>query len=259
MRTVIPYYGGKARLAKKIAALMPEHRFYAEPYSGSAAVLLAKEPAEREVINDVDGRLVNFWRVLRDNPQELTYKLLMTPYAEDEVVRARELSKDPVEDARRYFVLCTQTYNGGGTKASSWSLSLTEGGWAPSSFNNSAMRLHALAERMQHVAIAKRDAFQIIKQFDRTDAVIYCDPPYVVDSRSGGEAYRHEQDDSHHRELAKLLADSKATVLVSGYRSPLYEDIFGNWEAHEFETHKTSASTKDKKKPKAVEVVWKKE
>lgn len=258
MRTVIPYYGGKARLSKRIAALMPEHRFYVEPYAGSAAVLLAKKKAEREVLNDLDGRLVNFWRVLRDRPDELAVQLFRTPYSEQEVILAREIAQDPLEDARRYFVACTQTYNGGGTKASSWSLSLTEGGWAPASFNNAVARLHLIADRLQSVAIAQRDALQLIQQFDRPDAVIYCDPPYVMGSRTGGKAYTHEQDDGHHRDLADLLARSKATVLVSGYHSPLYDDIFQDWEAIEFDTHKTSASTKNKKKPSATEVVWRK-
>jgi len=258
MRTVIPYYGGKARLAKKIAELMPAHRFYLEPYAGSAAVLLAKDKAEREVINDLDGRLVNFWRVLRNKPTELAYQLFMTPYSEEEVLLARSQALDSLEDARRYFVSCTQTYNGGGTKGSAWSLSLTEGGWAPSSFNNAVARLNLVADRLQGVAVAQRDALQLIKQFDKPDAVIYCDPPYVMDSRSGGGAYKHEQDDQHHRDLADLLSRSKATVLVSGYRSPLYEKLFKGWEAVEFETHKTSAGTKNKKKPEAVEVVWRK-
>lgn len=245
-------------MSKRIAELMPAHRFYVEPYAGSAAVLLAKKPAEREVLNDIDGRLVNFWRVLRDRPDELAYKLFMTPYAEEEVKLARQVSEDPLEDARRYFVSCTQTYNGGGTKASAWSLSLTEGGWAPSSFNNAVVRLNLVADRLQRVAIAKRDALQLIRQFDKPDAVIYCDPPYVMESRSGGGAYRHEQDDGHHRDLASVLSESKATVLVSGYRSPLYEKLFKRWEAIEFETHKTSAGTKNKKKPEAVEVIWRK-
>jgi DNA adenine methylase len=258
MRTVIPYYGGKARMAKRFVELMPKHKFYAEPYSGSAAVLLAKPKADREVINDLDVRLVKFWRVLRDRHQELAYSLFMTPYSEEEVRLSYEVSDDPLEDARRYFLSCTQTYNGGGTKASSWSLSLSEGGWAPESFHRSVARIYEVADRMRTVGVSNRDALTIIQHFDRRGAVIYCDPPYVISSRSGGDAYKHEQDDSHHKELAEALNNSQATILVSGYHSPLYDSLFDGWEVFEFDASKTSANTTKKKKPKAVEVIWRK-
>lgn len=256
LATPIPYYGGKARLAKRFVELMPEHRYYLEPYSGSAAVLLAKPPCEREVLNDLDGRLVNFWMMLRDHPKELIGLLKDTPYSEDEVRRAYEMSMDPLEDARRYFVTCTQTYNGGGTSQSSWSLSLTEGGWAPQSFQRTVDRLLDVSQRLKDVAVSNRDALKIIASFDREGAVIYADPPYVLSSRGGGEAYRHEQGDDHHRELAEVLEHSRACVLVSGYHSPLYDELFGHWETFEFPRHKTSAGGSTK--PESIEVIWRK-
>src|SRR4051794_15717834 len=71
LKPPIPYFGGKARIAPWIVSLMPPHRVYVEPFAGSAAVLFAKARATHEILNDVDGEVVNFFRVLRERPEDL--------------------------------------------------------------------------------------------------------------------------------------------------------------------------------------------
>jgi DNA adenine methylase len=70
VRTPLTYYGGKQRLAAQIVPLMPAHRVYFEPFAGGAAVLFAKPRVERETLNDIDGRVMRFWRALRDRPED---------------------------------------------------------------------------------------------------------------------------------------------------------------------------------------------
>ena len=103
------YYGGKAHLAPKIAALLPPHDHYVEPFAGSLAVLLAKEPSRAETVNDLDGDLVTFWRVLRDRPEELERVCALTPHSVEEFVAAADRADcDELEAARRVFVVLTQ-------------------------------------------------------------------------------------------------------------------------------------------------------
>lgn len=102
---VLKYYGSKFRLAQWIIKHFPEHRHYVEPFGGAANVLLVKEPSRLETYNDLNKSLVNFFRVLRDRPDELVEKVRLTPYARDEFEFCIESEPvdEPVEMARRLF------------------------------------------------------------------------------------------------------------------------------------------------------------
>lgn len=122
-----PYYGGKTRLAPWIVSLMAHHRVYVEPFAGTASVLLAKPRSKLEVINDLDGDVVTFFRVLRDRPDELERACRLTPYARDEFLEAREPREDltDLERARRWWCRVTQGFNASpGRWATGWSLSV---------------------------------------------------------------------------------------------------------------------------------------
>jgi DNA adenine methylase len=111
MRPPTQYFGAKGRLAPWIASLLPPARTFVEPFAGSAAVLFAKPPSPTEVINDADGDLVLFFRVLRDRGPELARALTLTPYARAEL-RAANLDRpglDELERARRVFVRLNMT------------------------------------------------------------------------------------------------------------------------------------------------------
>lgn len=98
------YYGGKFRLGSWIARHLPDHVAYVEPFGGAAGVLLRKDPSELEVYNDIDGSVVNFFKVLRERPQELIRQLKRTPFARAEFDLSFKPSPDPLEEARRFFV-----------------------------------------------------------------------------------------------------------------------------------------------------------
>lgn len=111
MNAILKYPGSKWTLAERIVREMPPHKFYLEPFFGSGAVFFNKDPAEYETINDLDGNVVNFFRVCREHPDELARAVNLTPFAREEFLSIQEraagediqLTGDSVEDARRFF------------------------------------------------------------------------------------------------------------------------------------------------------------
>jgi DNA adenine methylase len=113
LRPPFAYYGGKTKLAGTIAALLPDHLHYVEPFAGSLAVLLAKPRSRMETVNDLDGALINFWRVLRDRPLELARVCALTPHSRAEWEACADLDTgDDLEQARRVWVRLSQGRSG---------------------------------------------------------------------------------------------------------------------------------------------------
>jgi len=227
------YYGGKMTLAPQIAQLLPAHDHYVEPFAGSLAVLLAKEPSQAETVNDLDGDLVNFWKVLRDQPEALERLAALTPYsrAEYEISKSLDGATD-LERARRILVRLNQGRSN----------SMQPHGWrsgrkgSPSmghQFKNRAARITPTAERIAAVVIENRDAIEMIRDYGREPSVcVYADPPYLGSTRASN--YRHEMlEDDLHVKLADALRNCKASVVLSGYASPLYEELYPGWHRME--------------------------
>ncbi|MEV0254431.1 DNA adenine methylase [Streptomyces sp. NPDC050732] len=269
MKPPFPYYGAKARLAPWIAGLMPrEHRVYVEPFAGSAAVLFARtRPAAHEVLNDLDGNVTTFFRVLRDREQDLVRALALTPYSRQEY-RAAALSAvnlDDVERARRFFVRTSQSFNAAGAangKRASWSNGMRRGSSQAVTVADLVERLYAAAERLRRVVIENRPAHGVICAYDAPDAVFYCDPPYLDSTRTGlarscGGDYAHDTNtEADHRALAEVLTKVKATVLLSGYDSPLYGELYEGWWRAAITVQRPTSNRKGHTGPSAVEVVW---
>ena len=119
-RPALRYYGGKWLIAPWIIPFFPEHRAYLEPCVGGASVFARKRPCEVEILNDANGRLVNFFRQLRDNTAELRRRIELTPWAEDEYALCKAPAEEPVEDARRLYVASWQSVHGVGSDRSGW-------------------------------------------------------------------------------------------------------------------------------------------
>lgn len=257
MRPPIQYFGAKGELAPAIVALFPPHRGYVEPFGGSLAVLLAKEPSKIEVANDLDGRLMTFWRVLRERPEELLRVTSLTPHARDEVVRAAALDgENDLELARQVFVMLTQGR----------SRTLRRTGWrfftdpAGSSAGFAQYleaylgRIAPAAERLINVSLECRPALDVIAQYGAfEDNLLYVDPPYVTSTLASahGSRYTHGLNDDGHAELAQVLSECKANVVVSGYASDLYDDAFEGWHVETLKAHSGNAL-----EPAREEVVW---
>lgn len=232
------YYGGKSRLALWIAALLPPHRVYVEPFCGSAAVLFAKRPSTHEVINDRYGDLVTFMRVLRDRPRELELACRLTPYARDEYLAADLDAEglDELEQARRWWVRSSQSFGQMAKVGTGWSTSIKRGSNNARSAWNRLDRFQRCADRLGTVAIENRDALEVIRAYDDPTGVVYCDPPYlgttrsaVRDSRRRGDYACEFMSDDDHIALAEVVRSTRSAVLVSGYPSPLYDHLYAGW------------------------------
>lgn len=268
MRPPFKYYGAKVRLADWIASLLPPHRGYLEPFAGSGAVLFAKAPASHEVLNDLDGYVVNFFRVLREREDELVRACRLTPYSREEY-RACELRTDldELEQARRFFVRCMQSFNANGAGPAnrcSWSNGARRGGSSAAvSVRDTVERLHATAERLRTVIVDNRGFEHVVPLYDGPDVVIYVDPPYLGETRTAlDEAKRRVSNYLHdmpaaadHERLAEVLYQAEGTVLLSGYHSPLYDELYADWWTIETTVQRPSANAAGRTAD-AIEVLW---
>jgi DNA adenine methylase len=227
-------YGGKARLAARIAAHLPPHDLYCEPFGGMASVLLAKARSRREVLNDRDDDVATFWRVLRERPAELCLAVASTPYSRVEAQRASRPGDGlaELEVARRLVVLAGQTMHGAvATCRMGWRF---ETGTARRAHNLDAWlalpeRLAAIAARLRRVELEHADGFVVVPRFDGPGACFYVDPTYPASARGPRWAtagYRHELADADHVRLAELLQGIAGVAVVSGYDCSLYEALY---------------------------------
>lgn len=263
-RPAFPFYGGKARMAPIIVGLLPPHRLYVEPFAGSAAVLLAKPASKHEVLNDKDGNVVAFYRAIRECPAELRAALEATPYARDEYEACADMGEHLplVEWARRFVVRASQSVNAAGSAGSpGWALSTTRNQSRPGTFAGAVDRLDQVAARLRRVYIEHADAVSVIERHGQyADAVVYADPPYLRETRTsavGSSAYRHDAHapDEHRRFLA-ALNDCAATVVLSGYNSPLYRELLAGWQELPVVVSKPSANRAGRTQSSASELLW---
>lgn len=234
----IRYHGGKFRLASWIISHFPEHRCYVEPFGGGASVLLKKEASEAEVYNDLDGDVVNLFRVLR-NPktaQQLIDACALTPYSRDEFNCAYEDSDNQVELARRLIVRATMGFgSAGATKGKT--------GFRLDTKRNSATaqriwarqpdNLAAVASRFAGVLIENRSAIRCMRDHDTASTLHFVDPPYVHETRvetAKNSAYRFEMTNEEHVELLNVLKDLRGAVIVCGYNNDLYNNTLDGWK-----------------------------
>jgi DNA adenine methylase len=251
------YYGGKARLARRLVALMPRHRTYIEPFFGSGAVLFAKPPVLHEVVNDLDGAIVTFFRVLRERPEDLAAVCRLSPYARQEYEACGVLDAgDELEQARRFWVRVNQSFAKTGNKRTGWSVTTARSQSAPASVRSRIGRFEACAERLARVQIECCDAPELVERLAGADSLVYCDPPYVGTTRTSTGDYRVEADEMAHRRLAEVLRASPATVIVSGYASPLYEELFEGWWSASYDTWTTAGNARGAARRPRSERVW---
>lgn len=238
-RPVLRWHGGKWLLAPWIIGHFPRHRIYVEPFGGAASVLLRKPRAYAEVYNDLDAELVNLFRVLRGpQAEQLREQLALTPYARAEFTAAYEPSDDPVEQARRMIVRSLMGFGSTGAlgRSTGFRADSNKSGTTPAhDWANYPQLLPDIVARLAGVVIESRDAVAVMRAHDRCETLHYVDPPYVHETRSGGNPYcakhkyRHEMNDADHVALLDALRGLKGMVVLSGYPSPLYDQQLDGW------------------------------
>lgn len=232
------WYGGKYSHLDWLLPLLPECQHYCEPFGGSAAVLLNRAPSPVETYNDVDGEVVNFFRVLREQKDALLEAIGLTPFSREEFELAISGSIEGISDverARRFFVRARQVRTGLAQTASSgrWAncLLTSRAGMAGavSRWLGSVEGLAEIAQRLLRVQIENAPAIDVIKRYDSEQTLFYCDPPYPHASRGDSKAYAYEMTDDEHRALAAVLRSVKGKVALSSYQCDLMDELYGDW------------------------------
>lgn len=233
------WYGGKFSHLDWLLPLLPKTTHYCEPFGGSAAVLLNREPSPVETYNDIDGEVVNFFRVLRNKKDELIEKIGLTPFSYEEYLTAiKEKGNQTLPDierARLFYVRARQSRTGlaqgatGGRWAHCRLTSRAEMAGAVSRWLGAVKDLPLIAQRLLRVQIENRPAINVIKRYDSKDTLFYCDPPYPHECRGDIHAYGFEMSDKEHRDLAKVLNTVKGKVALSSYRCKLMDELYGQW------------------------------
>lgn len=253
MRRILNYPGSKWSMADLIVNQMPKHKAYLDPFMGSLAVFFSKEKAVLETLNDVDGRLVNLFKVMRDDPENLQYQIYHTLYSREEFMKSNEISSDPIEDARRMAVRLWFGVGGktvampGFRKNISWNGPYTAYEWTDM-YN----RIGQAAARLKNAQIECKDGIKLIEEHNDPDTLIYCDPPYVA-SEWVSDHYKYGFTKQQHEELLDALIKFSGLAIVSGYESDLYNDALSDWHIIKKET-KVGITTE--KKSDRTEVLW---
>lgn len=232
------WYGGKYSHLDWLLPLLPHAEHYCEPFGGSAAVLINRLPAPIETYNDVDGEVVNFFAVLRNQKDELLEAIGLTPFSREEFENAIAVPLEPISDlerARQFFVRARQVRTGLAQTASSgrWAhcvLTSRAGmAGAVSRWLGSVEGLAEIAQRLLRVQIENAPAIEVILRYDSPETLFYCDPPYPHDSRGDKKAYAYEMTDLEHRRLAEVLHSVKGKVALSSYESNLMTQLYADW------------------------------
>lgn len=266
-----PWFGAKRNMAPLIVEELGPHRAYWEPFCGSMAVLLAKEPAGKmETVNDLHAHLTNVARVIQ-HPRlgaELYRRLrrvLMNETLHAEAAarhRSTELTGDePDLDAAADYFLCSWIGRNGVAGTGSYKQGFcvqytANGGCAAKRWQSAVNSIPAWRRRLANVAILRRDAFELLARVeDKSGTVIYADPPYV----EKGAKYVHDLVEADHRRLAELLRRfTKSRVVVSYYDHPLVRELYDGWTIRCIEVTKALVNQGMRDKggaTKAVEVL----
>jgi len=258
---LVRYHGSKWRIAPWIISHFPKHKIYVEPFGGSGSVLLRKEKSEIEVYNDLDGEIVNLFQVVREHGKELSRQIYLTPYSRNEYIKSYEPTDDPIEKARRTLIRSFQGWGSGCiTNAVGGKIAKPENGFCIDwrvkkggnrnhNWLNVPDTILTVIDRLQGVVLEAINYKAIIKKNDTKNTLFYIDPPYLSEVRDKGCDYRHEFTKDDHVELASILNNVAGSVIVSGYASKLYEELYRGWKSEKCVTH-TAGNTKRE------EILW---
>lgn len=253
------WFGGKnSQLDFILPKLIQNPGHFAEPFCASLAILLNREPAPCETINDLNPRIMNFYRVLRERPIALIRSIKLTPYSQEEFEISRIRADESLEEARRFFIRTQMEFSSIHSATSSRMRIQTKApqySSPPHQMQNSVRNFRQIAARLLRVQMpGPMDGIKLIEQLDSPDCHIYCDPTYLHETRISRHAYEFEMSDMDHRRLLDVCRASRARIAVSGYASTMYDEFFRRncWVRFEYSVRSTSGQTKGAR----TEVLW---
>jgi DNA adenine methylase len=262
--------GGKQYLARRIIDRFPKHNHFVEPFAGGLAVLLERDPEDErfwlpphkgvsEVVNDINHRLINFWRVLQHDDwfSEFRRKVEAIPMSR-EVWNLAHKDLDPgcVDDAVNFFVDCRQSLAGRMKSFTAITRSRTRRGMNGnvSEWIGAVDGLPAVHARLRRVLIECMPAIDLIKREDTLGTLQYLDCPYLPETRTAKKVYEHEMTYEEHEELLDVITQCKGKIMISGYKSPLYELKLHDWERRDWDLPNNASGSTSKRR--MIESLW---
>lgn len=259
MKAVLKYPGSKWRIASWIVSQFPKHHSYVEPFAGSLAVLFNKPLSNIETVNDLDLNVVNFFQCIREDSERLARIIEATPYSRHEYdsTYCTEIPEDRYEKARQFLIKCWQ---GHGYRVNQYKVGWKndvqgrESAYAMRHWNELPGRILLAAERLKHVQVECMPAIDLIKRFKFPEVLIYCDPPYLMETRTAHvkQQYSYEMlSEQDHIELLEVLLQHPGYVVISGYESRLYKEMLEDrgWK-------KATVRSNDQHGQSREEVIW---
>ena len=222
---------------------------------GGASVLLRKPRSQHEIIADVDDEIVNLFTSLRDQGVELIRRLHLTPFSRAEFETAYSPAEHPIERARRTMVRSQLAFGGGGVfrKSGFRGRCPTRSTSFAKAWQTLPEEMTAVVERLRGVVIERRAALDLIDMHDDRDALFYCDPPYLPETRQAPKVYRHELTPADHVALLNRLRKVRGKVVLSGYPSPIYDEMLSTWQRVEIRAMADAGKTNARERK---EVLW---
>jgi DNA adenine methylase len=255
---ILKYPGSKSRIASWIVGHFPEHyqtMTYLEPFFGSGSIFFTKEPSMIETINDRNSEVTNLFKQIRDNGDELVYRLQCTPWSRDEFNESYEPAENDLERARRFFVQCWFSIGAYQLYKNGMRMNIdSNAGQIEAFYQRLPKEIIAACERLKpkkdnYVQIENTDALTLIKKYNRPGVFMYLDPPYVRGSRKQKKIYTFDYTEVEHRELLRVIGESQAKILISGYEHELYRDHLNKW-------HRDKILSYDTASQKRTECIW---
>lgn len=261
LKSPINRIGGKYYLASWLSQYFPEHTCYVEVFCGAGHLLFNKSPSQVEVLNDIDGYLITFFEVLKNDTKrsKLIQTLDNTLYSRklwQEVRKNWKQGNIPVDDIERsaqWFYL-NRTCFAGDQRQGGFSVPSVTGRNPVTSFRNVVDSLDTMAGRLRGVCIENLDYQECIRRYDSPGTLFYCDPPYLNSEEYYGKDCFALED---HYRLEELLNDVKGKVMISHYQNSLYDDLYKGWQRYEYQSFKGSyKASGNEEKPKTIEVLY---
>ncbi len=230
MKNVLKYPGSKQRISRWICSFIPEHDVYLEPFFGGGAVFFNKKPAKIETINDLSAEIYNYFKILRDKPEELIELISLTPYSRTDYNQSFEPCKDEIERARRFAVRCSQGFGCSNKYKNGFRSSIGKQSPRTTAFwSDFPKTLELASKRLLEAQIENQDAIKLIERYNKEEVFIYADPPYPHSTRKN-YLYEFEMKDDEHKKLLNVLKKHKGKVLISSYENEIYNEALKGWD-----------------------------
>ena len=252
MKTPITYYGGKQTLLKYLLPLIPQHKMYCEPFFGGGAVFFAKPKSEVEVINDINGEIVNFFKVIKTKFPELQSEIKATLHSRELYKKAMVVYAHPdlFTDVTRAWALWVLTNQGFAGMIGSWGFGKDDSKEAALANKRDAFTKE-YEDRLTKVQVENNSAIKVINRCDDKETFIYADPPYIGSDQGHYKGYS----ENDYRELLDALAKIKGKFLLSSYPSKILATYIKKYKWKVQKVTKSVAVTKHTDKVKTEMIV----